>query len=107
MAIELPTEEAVREALRSVDDPEVGMNVVDLGLVYSVEITPRQVRVDMSMTTPACPMGDLITRNARHAIEAVVPKGVDVDVQLVWDPPWSPAMMSETARQAFGWSADS
>lgn len=107
MASELPTEEAVREALRGVDDPEVGMNVVDLGLVYRVEITPEQVRVEMSMTTPACPMGDLITRNARDAIGAILPKGMDVDVQLVWDPPWSPAMMSDSAREAFGWPAGS
>src|SRR5665811_2523655 len=57
----LPTEERVREALCSVDDPEVGMNIIDLGLVYRIDITPELVRVELTMTTPACPMGDLIT----------------------------------------------
>jgi metal-sulfur cluster biosynthetic enzyme len=99
----LPTEEAVREALRSVDDPEVGMNVVDLGLVYRIDITPERIHVAMTMTTPACPMGDLITSDAQSAIGALAPDGVEVDVELVWDPPWSPDMMSQSAREAFGW----
>ena len=100
----LPDEETVREALRSVDDPEVGMNIIDLGLVYRIDIAPELVRVELTMTTPACPMGDLITDNARRAVVAVVPDGVVVDVALVWEPPWTPEMMSERARQTFGWS---
>ena len=99
----LPTEERVREALCSVDDPEVGMNIVDLGLVYRIDITPELVRVELTMTTPACPMGDLITDNARRAVGAALPEGVAVDVALVWEPPWTPDMMSESARQTFGW----
>ena len=98
-----PTEEKIREALRSVDDPEVGMNIVDLGLVYHIDITPERVRVELTMTTPACPMGDLITENARRAVGAALPESVAVDVALVWDPPWTPDMMSESARQTFGW----
>jgi len=98
-----PTEEKIREALRSVDDPEVGMNIVDLGLVYRIDITPERVRVELTMTTPACPMGDLITENARRAVGAALPESVAVDVALVWDPPWTPDMMSESARQTFGW----
>ena len=100
----MPTEEAIRAALRSVIDPEVGMNVVDLGLVYGIEIAPKQVRVSMTMTTPACPMGSMITEDAREAIRDIVPEDAEVDVQLVWDPPWSPALMSEHAKQRFGWS---
>jgi metal-sulfur cluster biosynthetic enzyme len=99
----VPTEEAVREALRSVDDPEVGMSIVDLGLVYRIDVAPELVRVEMTMTTQACPMGDLITDNARRAVAALVPDGVVVDVELVWEPPWTPDMMSESARQTFGW----
>jgi len=99
----LPTEEMVREALRTVDDPEVGMNIVDLGLVYRLEIAPEKIRIEMTMTTPACPMGDLITDNAREAVGALLPQGVDIDIELVWDPPWTPDLMSETAKQAFGW----
>lgn len=99
----LPSVEQVRSALCSVDDPEVGMNIVDLGLVYRVDIAPGRVRVELTMSTPACPMGDLITDNARRAVRAVSPQDLAIDVVLVWEPPWTPDMMSETARQTFGW----
>ena len=99
----MPTEARVREALCTVDDPEVGMNIIDLGLVYRIDIAPELVRVELTMTTPACPMGDLITENARRAVGAVVPDGIAVDVALVWEPPWTPDMMSDSARQTFGW----
>jgi len=99
----LPTEEAVREVLRSVNDPEVGMNIVDLGLVYRVDVGPQCVRVELTMTTPACPLGDLITDEARRAVGALLPEGVAAEVELVWDPPWTPDRMSESARQTFGW----
>jgi metal-sulfur cluster biosynthetic enzyme len=101
--IDMPTEEAVREALRSVDDPEVGMSIVDLGLVYRVDVKRERVHVEMTMTSPACPMGDLISDNARRAVRAVVSEGVDVDIELVWEPAWTPDLMSESARQTFGW----
>ncbi|MBE0613012.1 MAG: metal-sulfur cluster assembly factor [Burkholderiales bacterium] len=100
---ELPTEEQLRDALRQVDDPEVGMNIVDLGLVYRIDIAPGKVHVELTMTTPACPMGDLITANALRALGAALPQDTVVDVALVWDPPWTPDMMSESARQTFGW----
>ncbi len=99
----LPTEEAVRAILRTVDDPEVGMNIVDLGLVYGIEIAPQQVRVAITMTTPACPMGESIEESARRALSAALPAEIGIAIELVWDPPWSPEMMSEHARQTFGW----
>lgn len=99
----LPSEDRVREALGSVDDPEVGINIVDLGLVYRIDVTLQSVRVEMTMTTPACPMSELITDNARRAVAALVPEGVAVDIELVWDPFWTPDMMSETAKQTLGW----
>lgn len=99
----LTTEERVREALRSVDDPEVGMNIVDLGLVYRIDIAPERVRVELTMTTPACPLGELITDNARRAVAAALPQDLAVEVVLVWEPPWTPDRMSESARQTFGW----
>lgn len=99
----MPSVEAVREALRSVDDPEVGINIVDLGLVYRVDVAADRVRVEMTMTSPACPMGDLITDNARRAVGALLPEGTALDVELVWEPFWTPDMMSESARQTFGW----
>ncbi|GAB4438464.1 MAG: metal-sulfur cluster assembly factor [Rhodocyclaceae bacterium] len=99
----MPGEPDVREALRAVIDPEVGMNVVDLGLVYDIRIDDVGVEVDIAMTSPACPMGESITREAREALRSVVPATRDVRVRLVSDPPWSPARMSEAARRHFGW----
>ena len=89
----MPTEEEVREALRSVDDPEAGMNIVDLGLIYNIDVTPERVRVELTLTSPACPLGDLISDNVRRAITALVPDGVGVDVELVWEPFWTPDRM--------------
>ena len=99
----LPTEEMVHAALSTVDDPEIGMNIVDLGLVYRIDIAPELVRVELTMTTPACPMGEIIIDNARRAVGAALPQNVAVDVVLVWEPPWTPDRMSESARQTFGW----
>ena len=96
-------DEAVREALRQVDDPEAGMNIVDLGLVYGVEATADAVLVDMTMTSAACPMADLIAERAREVIASVVPEGTKVEVRLVWDPPWTPDKMSEDAKFALGY----
>lgn len=97
------TEETVWDALRTVDDPEVGMNVVDLGLVYGVEVRGGGVRVELTMTSPACPLGDAIVESAACAIRAAAPGAGKVDVTLVWDPPWTPERMSEAARKRFGW----
>jgi metal-sulfur cluster biosynthetic enzyme len=103
MAIPLPDDDAVREALRQVEDPEAGMNIVDLGLVYTIAVDERAVRVDMTMTTAACPMADMIVGQARDVIDAIVPAGTAVDVRLVWDPPWTPDKMTGVAREHFGW----
>jgi metal-sulfur cluster biosynthetic enzyme len=95
-------QETVLEALRDVLDPEVGLNVVDLGLVYGIETSGRSVRVRLTMTTPACPLGEHIASEARDVIASSLPDH-DVEVQLVWDPPWTPARMSDSARRDFGW----
>ncbi len=99
----MPDDEAVREALRQVDDPEAGMNIVDLGLVYGIEIGESSVHVEMTMTTAACPMADMITDNARRVIAAISPPDAAIDVELVWDPPWTPDKMTGIARDHFGW----
>ncbi len=103
MTVALPDDDALREALRQVEDPEAGMNIVDLGLVYAVDVGAGAVRVDLTMTTAACPMADMIVDRARDAIFAIVPDGTTVDVQLVWDPPWTPDKMTGIARAHFGW----
>lgn len=96
-------EAAVRAALRTVIDPEVGMNVVDLGLIYGVMLEAGRVVVEMTMTTPACPMGEMIVDDARRAIVAVLPTGMTVEVRLVWEPAWTADRMSDEARRHFGW----
>ena len=100
---ETPTEETVREALRSVDDPEAGMNIVELGLVYGIDVEADRIRVRMTMTSAACPMGDYLTEAARDAVLRAYPLAGQVDVELVWEPMWTPEMMSEEARNFFGW----
>jgi metal-sulfur cluster biosynthetic enzyme len=99
----MPDDDAVREALRQVEDPEAGMNIVDLGLVYLIEVAPSAVRVEMTMTTVACPMTGMIVEQAHNAVAALVPDGTAVDVRLVWEPPWTPDKMTGVARQHFGW----
>lgn len=91
------------EALGEVIDPELGLDVVELGLVYSVDVCGRDLHVDLTMTSPACPLGDVIARDAETRLRAL--DGVDdVEVRLVWDPPWTPERMSQSARAALGWS---
>jgi len=95
--------EDIVEALRKVEDPEAGMSIVDLGLVYEVEHTPHGVRVDMTLTSPSCPLGPYLVDEVIAAVRAVMPDSPDVRVELVWDPPWTPDRMSEQARSRFGW----
>ncbi len=95
-------EDEVRDALRDVIDPEVGMNIVDLGLVYGIEIAPDRVAVRMTMTSPGCPMGETILESAHEALQRAAPDA-QVDLELVWDPPWAPERMSEIAREHLGW----
>jgi metal-sulfur cluster biosynthetic enzyme len=87
------TEAAVLTALRQVIDPEVGMDIVDLGLIYDVAITGSQVRVAMTLTSAGCPMGESLRSGAQFAVLNL--DGVtDVDIELVFDPPWTPAMIA-------------
>ncbi len=99
------TEEQVWKALAEVLDPELGINIVDLGLVYSVEADEGQVHVAMTMTTPACPLHTYLTSAAEAAIWQRVPGVRSIDVRLVWDPPWNPQMMTRAAKLQLGWQA--
>ena len=91
----------VREALRQVIDPELGCNIVDLGLVYDIRIGGGQVKVTMSLTTPGCPMHESLAEGARAAVLRL--EGVAaVEVEVVWDPPWHPTMMTSAGRAQLG-----
>ena len=84
-------------ALAQVIDPELGCNIVDLGLVYDIAITGTRVRVQMTLTTPGCPMHESIATGVQYALLGL--EGVEeAEVEVVWDPPWNPAMMTEQGR---------
>jgi metal-sulfur cluster biosynthetic enzyme len=97
-------EDDVKAALRTVEDPEAGMSVLDLGLVYGIALEPGKVRVEMTMTSPACPASEYIVDEAAAAIRAAAPEGTDVEVHLVWEPQWTPERMSAEAQERFGWT---
>jgi metal-sulfur cluster biosynthetic enzyme len=99
----LPSPETLREALRGVIDPEAGMNIVDLGLVYDITVTTDGVHVVMTTTSPACPVGALIADEVDAALRAALPADVPVHVTLTWSPAWDSSMMSDAARRHFGW----
>lgn len=91
------TEKQIYDALHEVYDPELGLNIVDLGLVYGVAVEGDTVDVTMTMTTPGCPMHEAITEGAHTAV-AALPSVQEARVHVVWLPPWDPSMMSEAAR---------
>jgi metal-sulfur cluster biosynthetic enzyme len=94
-------QEKLVEALKTVKDPELNVNVVDLGLVYSVQTEGDQVNVEMTLTSPACPAGPEILRNAVTALEKI--DGISkANVKLVMSPPWTPEKMSDEARDELG-----
>lgn len=93
--------EAVIEALRDIYDPEIPVNIYDLGLIYNVEIDEGHVVVTMTLTTPHCPVAESMPGEVELRVGAVPGVG-DAEVNLVWDPPWSPANMSDEARLELG-----
>jgi metal-sulfur cluster biosynthetic enzyme len=95
------TENKILECLRQVVDPEIDCNIVDLGLIYDIGIEGKKVLVKMTLTTAGCPMHESIAAGVRAAVLGL--DGVDeAEVQVVWDPPWDPSMMSQTGRARVG-----
>lgn len=95
------TEEQVKEALSKVIDPELGFNIVDLGLIYGVGIEDSTVNVTMTLTSMACPMGPQMQAEAKNRVEEL--EGIEhANVQIVFNPPWNPDMMLEEIRWIFG-----
>ena len=97
----VPTRDEVIEALRQVEDPELGMDIVDLGLLYDVEVEGPRVKVTHSLTSMGCPVGPLIQEDINR-VTREVPGVEDVDVELTWDPPWTPDRMSDDAKFILG-----
>ena len=93
--------DTVRQALRQVKDPELDMNIVDLGLVYDVEVDDGLVRINMTLTSPGCPAGPMITNDIYKAVRAI--EGVkDVDIDIVWEPYWTPERIDPKIRAMMG-----
>jgi metal-sulfur cluster biosynthetic enzyme len=99
----LPSDDEVREALKQVIDPEIGINIVDLGLVYETTVNDDgKVDVVMTLTSPGCPLGPVIHAQVNQALGDL--DGVtDIAVNIVWSPPWRPEMMSEDAKLELGY----
>jgi metal-sulfur cluster biosynthetic enzyme len=95
----------LRDCLATVLDPEVGINIVDLGLVYSARQTPDCIDVSMTLTSRACPMGTMVVEDARDCIAQRFPRVRRVNINLVWEPSWVPAFISDRAQQLLGYSA--
>ena len=97
----MPTEQEVVEALRGVEDPELGMDIVELGLMYDVEVDGGKVKVTHSLTSMGCPAGPMIQEGIYEAA-AAVPGVEEVEVDLTWEPPWTPDRMSDDAKFILG-----
>lgn len=88
--------------LEHVYDPELGVNLVDIGLIYTVDVRNGVVRVEMTLTTPGCPMSDTMPAAVERALR-MIPGVSQVNVDLVWEPRWEPELVSEHARRELGW----
>jgi metal-sulfur cluster biosynthetic enzyme len=97
----MPTKEEVVDALRQVEDPELGMDIVELGLMYDVEVEGPKVHVTYTLTSMGCPVGPMIQEQIQQ-FAAEVPGVDEVEAELTWDPPWSPEKMSDDAKFILG-----
>ena len=93
----------IDDALRRVVDPEVAMTIVDVGLVYGVAVHEGRVHVQVTMTSAACPVTDLILEEVQTELAHATPADTQIDVELVWEPPWSTDRMSARAKAFMGW----
>ncbi len=103
--LRLPDELIASEAwaqLATLYDPELGVDLVDLGLIYRLEVSNGEVRVEMTLTTPGCPMSDSMPEAVERSLR-LIPGVASVTVDLVWEPRWEPEMMAERARRELGW----
>lgn len=93
----------VVDALRRVIDPEIALSIVDVGLIYGVAIDGQRLQLRMTMTSAACPVADVILDDIDTELDRALPEGMQVAVEMVWDPPWTPERLSPKARLFMGW----
>jgi len=96
-------QQPVLAALQRVVDPEVALSIVDVGLIYGVTVSDERLHVRLTMTSAACPVANVIVADVERELDAIVPRELAVEVELVWDPPWTPDRMSEGAKRFMGW----
>ncbi len=94
-------EESIVEALKTIYDPEIPVNIYEMGLIYDIQIDGERVDVKMTLTSPACPVAGTLPVEVQSKVEGIPGVG-EVDVEIVWDPEWNPSMMSEAARLDLG-----
>ena len=90
-------------ALVKVIDPEVALNILDVGLVYGVRVADGRVDVRMTMTSAACPVADVIVEDVEQSLDLALPQDLLIHVELIWEPEWTPARMSNAAKFIMGW----
>ena len=90
-------------ALEKVVDPEVGLNIVDVGLVYGVRVADGRMDVDVTMTSAACPVIDMIVDEVEQELDRAMPPELKIHVELAWEPAWTPSRMSDRAKASMGW----
>lgn len=95
----------ILDVLRQVIDPEVGLNIVDLGLVYAARCENGAIHVQLTLTSPVCPLGAHVREQAEQALRTAFADAAAINVELVWDPPWTPDRMSPAAKRQLGWRA--
>jgi metal-sulfur cluster biosynthetic enzyme len=94
---------ALVAALEKVVDPEVGLNIVDVGLVYGVRVADGRMDVDVTMTSAACPVIDVIIEDIERELDRTAPPELKIHVELLWEPPWTPGRLSDRAKTSMGW----
>lgn len=100
---EPPSKDEILDWLKAVIDPEAGINIVDMGLIYDIHIIEHTLQITMTMTSPACPVGDLLIEDVENCLRSHVLPDTHIKVELSFNPLWEPSMMSEAARESFGW----
>jgi metal-sulfur cluster biosynthetic enzyme len=98
-----PQAQSIVDVLSNVIDPEVGENIMDLGLVYGVEVNQNIASINLTLTSSACPMGEMLLDDIHETLTKKLPSELAFHINLIWDPPWDPDMISAEAKQRLGW----
>ena len=99
-----PNERLIYQALQTVIDPEIGESVIDLGLIYEINIVDNKVNISFTTTSLSCPMSEMLADDISSAVEKIIPAGLALSLSLVSDPPWEPSFICSEAKERLGWN---